>query len=1040
MSFKSEAEFEKAFIEALQQRGWGDLEVIKNPTEQDLLDNWANILFQNNRGIDRLNEVPLTSGEMAQIIEQINALRTPLKLNNFINGKTVSIKRDNPKDNLHFGKEISLKIYDPYEIGNGQSCYQIVQQPKFPAKNKILNNRRGDVMLLINGMPMIHVELKKSGVSVTQATHQIENYSRVGVFSGLFSLVQIFVAMNPNEAKYFANPGVDGKFDSNYYFDWADFNNVKITNWKEFTTKLLAIPIAHQLIGLYTIADKEDGILKVMRSYQYYASNAILDKVTKTDWNCTDKTKHLGGFIWHTTGSGKTMTSFKSAQLIANSKKADKVIFLMDRIELGTQSFKAYNNFSRDNEEVQATQDTHTLITKLTSDDPANCLIVSSIQKMSNIEEDGLRTADIKKINKQRIVIIVDEAHRSTFGDMLQTIKSTFDNAIFFGFTGTPIHDENQKKDSTTTTVFGQELHRYTLTDGITDGNVLGFDPYKILTYKDKYLRQAVALEKAKAETVTEAMADTKKKKIFNKYMNDVPMAGYFDENNQYHSGIEDLLPKSQYHNDNYHNAVVADIIEGWDVLSQGSKFHAVFATSSIPDAVMYYRLFKEKAPHLKTTALFDPNVDNVDGAGYKEDAMVELITDYNKQFEQSFTIPTHAKFKKDIAARLAHKDHYKYISKAPEKQLDILIVVNQMLTGFDSKWVNTLYMDKVITYENLIQAISRTNRLFGEDKPHGTIKYYKLPHTMERNIDNAVKLYSGDKPLELFAIKLDKNLHQINSVYTDIKELFENAKIEDFSKLPTDPAERGEFAKLFNVFNNYFEAAKVQGFRWKELTYVFDEKEPKETITVLLNEEVYLTLVQRYKELFGGGSGDGGADDDIPFDIKPHIIEIDTGKIDSDFMNSRFEKFLRNLDNSEITKEEKENTLNELRKAFARLSQEQQAYAELFLRDVDRGEVNLVDGKSFMDYIVEYQQNVENDQINKVATTFGLNKDLLRDIINSDFTMAKFNSLKDSVDKVKAKAYFEEVEGKNLPAFKVNIKIDDLLRRFIEGKDIEIK
>lgn len=344
-----------------------------------------------------------------------------------------------------------------------------------------------------------------------------------------------------------------------------------------------------------------------------------------------------------------------------------------------------------------------------------------------------------------------------------------------------------------------------------------------------------------------------------------------------------------------------------------------------------------------------------------------------------------------------------------------------------------------VIRYENLIQAISRTNRLFGEDKPHGTIKYYKLPHTMTRNINNAVKLYSGGKPLELFAIKLDKNLHKMNSVYTDVKELFENAKIEDFSKLPTDSAERGEFAKLFNAFNCYFEAAKVQGFRWKELTYIFDEKAPTETITVLLNDEIYLTLVQRYKELFSGEAGDG-VSDDIPFDIKTHITEIDTGKIDSDFMNSRFEKFLKNLDNSEITKAEKEKTLNELRKAFARLSQEQQAYAELFLRDVDRGEVNLVDGKSFMDYIVEYQQNAENDQVNKVATTFGLDEDLLRDIINSDFTMAKFNNLKDSVDKAKAKAYFEEVEGKKLPAFKVNIKIDDLLRKFVEGKDIEIK
>jgi type I restriction enzyme R subunit len=967
---------------------------------------------------------------MQQIIEQINTLRTPLSLNGFINGKTVSIKRDNPNDTLHLGKEVSLKIYDRHEIAAGQSRYQIVQQPKFPTKSNILNNRRGDVMLLINGMPMIHIELKKSGVSVSQATSQIENYARSGIFSGLFALVQIFIAMNPEEAVYLTNPGPDGKFNADYYFNWADFNNVKVKDWKEFTTRLLSIPMAHQLIGFYTVADKSDGILKVMRSYQYYAANAISDKVAKTDWSYQDKTKHLGGYIWHTTGSGKTMTSFKSAQLIANSKDADKVIFLMDRIELGTQSLKAYNHFTEDNEEVQATEDTQVLINKLKSNDPANTLIVSSIQKMSNIEEDGLRSADIKKMNQKRMVIIVDEAHRSTFGDMLQTIKKTFDNALFFGFTGTPIQDENKKKDSTTTTVFGQELHRYTLTDGITDGNVLGFDPYKILTYKDKELRLAVALEKAKADTIADAMADTKKKKIFNQYMNDVPMAGYKDENNEYCSGIEDLIPKSQYKTDAYHNAVVKDILEGWEVLSQSNKFHAIFATSSIPDAIMYYRKFKNVAPHLNVTALFDSTIDNDGSAVVKEDGLEELMEDYNAKFEQNFDFGTHGKFKKDIAARLAHKDPYLRIATQPEKQLDILIVVNQMLTGFDSKWVNTLYIDKLIRNENLIQAISRTNRLFGEDKPFGTIKYYKLPHTMERNINSAVKLYSGDTSLELFVDKLDKNLIALNDLYNEIKELFENAGIEAFSKLPTEKAERGQFAKLFNAFNQYLEAAKVQGFRWDELSYTFKEKNL--TITLLLNEQIYLTLVQRYKELFSDSDG-GENGGDIPFDIKTHITEIDTGKIDSDFMNSRFEKFLKNLENSEISETEKEQTLNDLRKSYARLTQNQQKYAEIFLRDIERGEAKLEQGKDFMDYIVMYQQNAENDKIKQISTAFGLDESLLRKMINSEFSMAKFNRLKETIDKEKAKVYLEKLEGVKISKPKVNIKTHNFLMKFIK-------
>jgi len=251
--------------------------------------------------------------------------------------------------------------------------------------------------------------------------------------------------MEPQETKYFANPGPDGKFNQDFYFHWADFNNEPINHWKAIASSLLSIPMAHQLIGFYTVADDTDGVLKVMRSYQYFAANAISTKVAKTDWQNPNP---LGGFIWHTTGSGKTMTSFKSAQLIANSKDADKVIFLMDRIELGTQSLLQYQGFADADEDVQATENTGILVTKLKSDDPANTLIVTSIQKMSNInnEDEGLSAHDVQTINAKRLVFIVDEAHRSTFGDMLITIKQTFSKALFFGFTGTPIHDKNNGK------------------------------------------------------------------------------------------------------------------------------------------------------------------------------------------------------------------------------------------------------------------------------------------------------------------------------------------------------------------------------------------------------------------------------------------------------------------------------------------------------------------------------------------------------------------------------------------------------------------
>ena len=1042
MIFNKESDFEEALIKILSEKGW-EKEVLKNYSEQDLLQNWANILFENNRDIDRLNDYPLTDGEMQQILEQIKNLRTPLKLNGFINGKSVSVIRDNPDDKLHFEKEVSLKIYDRREIAAGQSRYQIVQQPKFPTKSKILNDRRGDLMLLINGMPVIHIELKKSGVPVSQAYHQIEKYSGEGIFSGLFSLVQIFVAMEPNETVYFANPGPDGKFNPDYYFHWADYNNEPINEWDKVASTLLSIPMAHQLIGFYTVADDSDGVLKVMRSYQYFAASAISDKVSKTKWESGNQ---LGGYVWHTTGSGKTMTSFKSAQLIASSKDADKVIFLMDRIELGTQSLKEYRGFADENESVQATENTGVLITKLKSTDPADTLIVTSIQKMSNIKDEagGLKASDIEYINGKRIVFIVDEAHRSTFGDMLITIKTTFPKAIFFGFTGTPIQDENQKKKNTTTTVFGNELHRYSIADGIRDKNVLGFDPYKVLTFKDKDVRKVVALEKAKAQTEEEAISDPLKSKVYYKYMDagQVGMVGHFDNKGDYIKGIEDYIPNVQYQTEEHTTTVVKDILENWVTLSHNSKFHAIFATSSIPEAINYYRMIKEMKPELKVTALFDPNIDNGGGVAFKEAGLVEIIEDYNERYRQDFTIPTFAKMKKDIAARLAHKKPYERIANEPEKQIDLLIVVDQMLTGFDSKWINTLYMDKVLLYENIIQAFSRTNRLFGPDKPFGTIRYYRKPHTMERNINAAVKLYSGDKPLGLFVQHLAENLKMMNELYEDISELFSNAGIENFEKLPSDISVCRKFAKDFKELNSYLEAAKIQGFKWEVTSYTDDNT--GENIEMAFDEKTYLVLVLRYKELSGGGGG--GTGDDVPYDLVGYITEIDTGLIDADYMNSRFEKYLKLLNLEGASAEAVEQAETELHKTFATLSQEEQKYANIFLHDIQRGDVAITEGKTLRDYITEYLSKAKDDQIHRVAVALGVDEVKLRTIMSLRLNstnineFGRYDDLKKTVNKAKAKEYFEKIEGTKIIPPKVNVKVDNLLREFILGGGFEIE
>lgn len=1067
MIFDKEAPFEEAVIAVLKQHGWDDAEgVLRYPTEQNLIDNWAKILFQNNAGIDRLNGCPLTQGEMAQIIEQIETLKSPLALNGFINGKTVAITRDNPDDKLHLGKEVSLKIYDRQEIAAGQSRYQIAQQPVYPVKNKIQNDRRGDLCLLINGMPVIHIELKRSGVPVSQATGQIEKYAHEGVFTGLFRLVQIFVGMTPDEARYFANPG-SGAFNPSFFFHWEDFNNEPVCagnkpgtdEWKRFTSTLLSIPMAHQLIGFYTVADSSDGCLKVMRSYQYYAAAAISDKVRRCKWDDRPKSNtpgRPGGYVWHTTGSGKTMTSFKSAQLIADSHDADKVVFLMDRIELGTQSLSEYRAFADDADDVQGTENTAILKAKLASDDPKNRLIVTSIQKMSNIkgEGSGISQAELDRLASKRIVFIIDECHRSTFGDMLQDIRRAFPNALFFGFTGTPILDENQKKGSTTAMVFGDCLHRYSIADGIRDGNVLGFDPYMVTTFDDRDVREAVALEQAKASCMADVIADEQKSKVFYHYMDasKVPMGPMVDGAGNRIKGIEDFLTRNQYWpNTPHHEKVIEDIVRCFPVLSHGNKFHAILATSSIPEAIDYYRAFKQTAPHMRVTALFDPSIDNAAGSTVKEDALVELISDYNEAYDQEFTIPTWGAMKKDISARLSHKKPYVNIDSDREARIDLLIVVDQMLTGFDSKWLNTLYLDKVIDYESIIQAFSRTNRLFGPDKPFGTIRYYRRPHTMKGYIEAAVKLYSGDRPLDMFVQKLPDNIALMDARLQEIIMVFEAAGVGDLSRLPSSQEARRKFAKEFVELNGFLEAAKVQGFTWEQDTYEF-EAEPQEGeehgksiyVQPVIDERTYLILVQRYKELFSGGSPDGSNEaPDAPYELDGHITEIDTGLIDSDYMNANFVKWLKCLEHDD------ENLIaarEELHRSFASLSQDDQRFAELFLHDVERGDIALEKGVTLRDYITSYAHRAKNAQVERVVDALGVDEKLLTTMIGLSLTEAninefgRFDDLKDSLDKTRAKSFFEEKEGRTLPPFKVNTRAAALLKRFIleGGFDID--
>ncbi len=1036
--FDDELLFEKSFVELLINNGW-EKEVIKFPTEDVLINNWANILFENNREIDRLNNQPLTDGEMKQILKKVSSLETPIKRNQFINGKFVSIKRDNPNDLIHFGQEISLKIYDRQEICAGQSRYQIVEQPQFKAKG-IYPSRRGDIMLLINGMPVFHIELKKTGERIREAVNQIKKYMHEGVFTGIYSLIQIFVAMTPEETKYFANPGSDTAFNEKFFFHWADFNNEEINDYREIARTLLHIPTAHQMIGFYMVADNGDEKLKVLRSYQYYAANKIADKVSKTHF---EEKNNYGGYIWHTTGSGKTMTSFKSACLISESKDADKVIFLVDRIELGVQSINEYRAFADQYTEVQDTEDSIVLLSKLKSNAFQDILIVTSIQKMSLLSQDNTNFKnDINLINKKRIVFIIDECHRSTFGDMLISIKKAFNRAIFFGFTGTPIIKEKKKIGLNQADVFGEELHRYSIADGIRDGNVLGFDQIKVCTYKDTDLREAVALDQANAKDRDEALADPNKKKIYEDFMNKskYKMESYVDKNGEFIKGIEGFVKESQYDNPKHHNAVIKDILDGFMILSINKKYHAILATSSIKEAIDYYNLLKNNVLGLKVTAIFETSYDNNNDDVIKRiDAAVDIINDYNKMYETTFDLSSYKNFKIDVQRRLAHKKPY--LSIENEKQLNIVIVVDQMLTGYDSKWVNTLYLDKFYDIDltpNIIQSFSRTNRICDEDKPYGIIKYYRKPHTMEVNINDAFNVYSGNRPFGIFVDKLYKNLMKMNNIFKNIRNIFETSGIKNFEKLPEDTKEIAEFVSEFNSFNKHLRAALLQDFLWDKQRYLL-ENENGETVecTSLCDKETYNILLMRYKEV---PHIEVQGYDSPPFDIESYLSESSV-QIDYDWINNRFTKFLKVLKNGEDLTEAKE----ELSRTFAKLSKEDQKFANLFLHDLESGNIEFDSSKGLTDYINEYKINARNDQIHKFAIAIGVNEAMLRKIMELGLNdsnineFCRFDDLMKNVDMSVAKEYFEKRDNMNYDDFSITMKVDSILRKFIvdDGFDI---
>lgn len=1022
--YKNELVFENDVAELLTRVGWNK-EIIMYPTEEDLIENWRKILSRNNKSIDKLNNQELTKTEMDKVLNEVRNKRTPFNLNGFINGTSVSIIRDNPNDPEHLGKTVSLKIYDRHEIAGGTSTYQIVRQPRFKARDDVAPERRGDLMLLINGMPVFHIELKKSGIPISKATYQIQKYSNEGVFSGIFSLIQIFVAMTPEDVLYFANPGPDTKvFNEKFFFHWGNVDNIPITNFKEFIRDFLSIPMAHELIGFYTIADKDDNTLKVLRSYQYYAVNRIRRVAYNHDWSsCYQR----GGLIWHTTGSGKTLTSFKCADLIAKLGFSDKVVFLVDRTTLDVQSYENYRNFADDSDSVQNVETTSSLITKLKSDESSHTLIVASIQKMSRIYDDGLGRIDddIEKINKKKIIFIVDECHRDTFGLMMNKIKETFPHALFFGFSGTPIFEKNSKKGNKSSDVFGNELHRYTIGDGIRDNNVLGFDTYRVDIYKEDEIRRVVAEQECKG-TIEDlkARGDQQAIKKYYKIINEMNMLK-----------VEEYLKSSQYKTEKYKNGVIDHILSKFDNISRNNKFHAIFATSSIPEAFEYYDILKSRKTNLKFTVIVDKNEDNTAEDALmgidqtKGEKIAEIIRDYNNMYKMSFSWATYGDMKSDVSLRLAHKAPYTGISKNPDERLDLVIVVNQMLTGYDSKWVNVLYLDKLLEQENLIQAISRTNRIFDEEKPFGLVYYYRKPYTMEQNMQDALDTYSGEKAYEVFVPKLIENIRRLNVIYTDIKGLFDSEGIEYFRYVPREDKDKSQFISLFNALTRTVIKLRIQDFKWEQKEY-YDEKTDK-NVTVLMSEEEYKILCIRYAELMKEIIRNKS--DDTPFEIDTAITTIQVAKIDNDYMNARFDRF-KKINFSKEEQEVIDTALAEVFACFKYLTEEEQRFAQMVISDVQNGELDVNNQNTLRDYITEYASREQNKTIKDFADTFGLNYESLKKLVsmNSE-NIADLNILKQGVDINKTIEYIKNKDGEILTPLKAKSKLDSLIREFIK-------
>jgi type I restriction enzyme, R subunit len=652
MGYQPEAQLERNLHKQLVDQGY---KAVKIADYEALLANFKKQLNIFNE--HKLNGQPLTNMEFNRVLT-------------LIEGKSIYDSAKILRDKLLIEREDGTQLY--VELMNTKEWCKNLFQVTTQTTVKGAYTNRYDVTILINGLPLVQIELKRRGLDFKEAFNQIQRYRR-HTFTGLYRFLQIFVVSNGVDTKYFSNSDYDIQFG--FTFFWSDEKNELITNLQDFSSTFLKPYHLAKMISRYMIINDTDKALMIMRPYQVYAVAALVQRATETKNN---------GFIWHTTGSGKTLTSFKAGQILSDEENIKKVFFLVDRQDLDSQTTAEFNKFQKG--AVDRTEKTDILIEQIQN--PMKRFIVTTIQKMNNAIKNPRYAKIMEPYKQERVVFIIDECHRSQFGDMRKEIDQHFQCAQYFGFTGTPRFVENKSQDGRTTAdLFEKCLHHYLIKDAIRDGNVLGFSVEYIRTFNAN-----------------------------------------IDETDE--TEVQAIDTDEVWHDQRRLNLVADHIIDNHLRRSKSKGYCAMFAVDSIPTLIKYYDILKSKKHDLKIAGIYSYGQnEESDGTGeHSREAQDRMITDYNMMYETDFSTETWDRYFSDVS------------KKVKNAQVDILLVVKMFLTGFDSKPLNTLYVDKKMVYHDLVQAYSRTNRVEKSTKPYGNIVCYR---NLKNNTDDAIKLFS---------------------------------------------------------------------------------------------------------------------------------------------------------------------------------------------------------------------------------------------------------------------------------------------------------